>query len=323
MAKRNTSASNVAERPVVSGAKSANVPGALGHALAAIIIAEAMKVGELLEKTALSRKDKLAKLVALDKDGRKEFLADMLAKQEEINTDAKAVPNRSLRDYMEDHPKMGSVYAETSMWIGMVRAVDLGWSPQDAKGEVLSDPKAWPEWRLLTMQASKARDAKGKPSANGKNPELVPSARKRGRQPVSATQKAVNAVKTALKDDKGVALPKNNRNLAEVIRGILADATKQELIEVAATVQTMLAQAEKAEQAAAEALAKASKPATQGKDKLAENQTRSGNGATVTRTKVTKAGVIPDTAGAPSAADKLIGDMGRNMAPSRKTRTKA
>jgi hypothetical protein len=305
MATRKTSSSDMTARQPVAGKAKANVAGAAGHALATLIIAEATMVGELLEKSMTSRKDKLAKLIGLDGDGRKEFMADMTAKQAEINDDAKAVQGRSLRDYMEDYPKAGSIYAECSLWLRMAKAVDLGWKPTNDKGEALPQ-KAWPEWRLLGMQATKALDAKGKPSADGKNPELARSAaRKRGRQATSPQSKAVNAVKNALKDDKGQALPKNNRNLAEVVRGILADATKQELIEVAAVVQTLIAQAEKAEKDAASALAKASASSTQGKDKLAENQTKTSNGATVTRNKATAEGVIPDT-DKPTPGEKLV-----------------
>lgn len=285
MANRNrkSSPSDLSERTPVAPAPTAGVSGASGHALAAIVIANAEAVGELAEKQAMSRKDTLAKLIGLDPDNRKEFYADMVAAQKRINDDATAVKNRSLRDYMEDYPKAGSVYAEASMWIGVSKAVDLGWKPMSDKGEALEQAD-WPEWRLITMQATKARDAKGKPSADGKNPELAASGKKkgkRGRPTVTPTQKAVTAVRAALKDDTGKDLPKNNRNLAEVVRGILSDATVEELAEVAAVVSSMIEAshkaAEQAKKATEDAMAKAAAHA--------EQEQKTSQGATVKRVK--------------------------------------
>lgn len=286
MANRNrkTSPSDMTARLPVSEKLAAMVVGATGHALASVIIAEAEAAGAAMEQVTLSRKDKLAMLIALDGPNRAEFHADMLARQAAITDEAKAVSGRTLGDYLADFPRANSVYVECSLWTKIAKAVDLGWSPTNDKGEKL-EQSAWPAWRLISMSATKALDAKGKPSADGKNPELAQSnKRKRGRQATTPTMKAVTAVKSALKDDKGNALPKNNRNLAEVIRGILGDATKQELIEVAAVVQTMLTAAEKAEKDAEAALKKAGASSTQGKEKLKDNQTKTSNGATVTHT---------------------------------------
>jgi hypothetical protein len=297
MAKRNVSASNVAERPVVSGAKSANVPGAAGAALAERFIADAEAVGKLLEQDRMSRKDKLSKLIALDGDSRKEFLAHMLAKQETINDEAKVVPNRSLRDYMEDSPRAASVYAECSMWVKMAKAVDAGWTPKDDKGAKLEKAN-WPEWRLIAMQATKALDSIGKPSADGKNPELARSnKRSRGRQQTTPQAKAVTAVRAALKDNEGKPLAKNNRNLADVVRGILQDATLEELQEVAGVVESMLNIATKAKEDAAKVTAKAAKTSKESEGKT----TTTSQGATVTHTKAgasgaeTREGTIPAT----------------------------
>jgi hypothetical protein len=273
MAKRNNSASNVAERPVVSGAKSADVPGAKGAALAQVFIADADKAGQVAESLAMSRKTKLARLIGLGPDDRKEFRAVMAAKQVEINDDAKAVQGRTLRDYMEDYPKAGAIYAEASLWIKMAKAVDTGWKPSNDNMH----------WRLVSMEATKALDSVGKPSADGKNPELSRSAaRKRGRQATTPQSKAINAVKSALKDDKGVALPKNNRNLAEVVRGIIADATIEELTEVAAAVQKQMDVAKAALEQAGKAAAKASQSS---KKTLKEGESKTSQGATVKRVK--------------------------------------
>jgi hypothetical protein len=258
----------MAERKVIDGQASANVPGALGHALAAVIITTARAIGEQLQKQAMSRKDRLAELLKLDKPSIVEFIADMRATQEQIGKDAKAVPNRSLTDYLTDNPSENSVYSETSMWLGLARSVDAGWKPMNDKGEPYANVSQWPEWRLIAMSAAKARDSIGKPSADGKNPNRAGSGTKKqgkGRPVVAPQQKAINAVANAMKDDKGQPLPKNNRNLAQVIEGILVDATPQELVEVAAVVQKMMARADKAEKDAAEATAKAAKQAKDGK----------------------------------------------------------
>lgn len=323
---RKSSPSNMAERQPVTRKVKAMVSGATGHALASAIIAGAMAVGELIERQFVSRKDRLVELMALDKANIAEFMADLRAKQEEINNDAKAVPNRTLRDYMEDYPKAGSVYSETSMWLGIAKAVDAGWKPSNDKGEAIKDPAHWPEWRLLAMQATKARDSIGKPSKDGKNPELAQSSkRKRGRQPVAPQTKAVNAVKAALKDDKGQALPKNNRNLSQVIEGILADATVQELTEVAATVERMLKAATEAEKKMQEAVKNAADKA-KGETKKEEKQNPDGsttattsNGATVTK-RPASTGTIK--AEAPSAADQLVAE-GKRITATPPTRSRA
>lgn len=326
---RKSSPSDLTQRKVIDGKATANVKGATGHSLAAVIFAEAEAAGAAMEKVTLSRKDKLALLIGFDKANRDEFKADLLARQEQISGEAKAVSNRTLRDYLDDFPRANAVYTECSMWTRMVKAVDVGWTPKSDKGETL-EQSAWPEWRLLTMQATKALDAKGKPSKDGKNPELAQSnKRKRGRQPVSAQTKAVNAVKAALKDDKGNALPVNNRNLAEVIRGILADATLEELNEVAAVVQTMRDSAIKAKELSDAALDKANKGA--GKAKPGQPQTadqseqRTSAGATVKHTKAggegERQGVV--TTENPSAADKLIRDLNKGVRATPSGRAKA
>lgn len=292
MAKRNqkVSPSDLTEVAVVSGAASANVTGANGHALAALIIKDALAIGELAQKQAMSRKDRLTVLLGLDGESIDAFIGDMVARQKEIGEEAKIVPNRSLMDYLTDNPKENSVYAETSMWIGVGRAVKLGWKPHNDKKEPIPAQADWPEWRLILMQASSVRNSTGA-SNDPANPQLVPGKKGKkagkGRPEVPTEKKAANAAINALKDKFGKALPKNNRNLAEVVRIMLSDATVQELVEVAAVVQMQLANAKKAEEEAAKLLAGANagtKPAVQ-EQTGGEQTQQTAAGATVRHSK--------------------------------------
>jgi hypothetical protein len=292
--KQKTSPSDLSERTVVAGAVSAMVTGANGHALAAIIIKDALAIGELAQKQAMSRKDRLSALLALDGESVDAFIADMVARQKEINEEAKVVPNRSLMDYLIDNPKENSVYAETSMWLGIARAVKAGWKPMNDKKEPITNQADWPEWRLLTMQASAVRNSTGA-SNDPSNPQKVPSGKKgkgKGRPEVPTEKKAANAALGALKDKNGKALPKNNRNLSEVVRIMLSDATVQELVEVAAVVQNQLAIAQKAEEEAAKLLAGAnagSKPAPEVQNGGEQTQQTTA-GATVKHTPARRTG---------------------------------
>lgn len=293
MSKRNTKASpsNLEERtPVQAATASAGVKGALGHAMAELIIAEADAAGMAMERVTVSRKDKLARIIAMGDDDRVACREDLLGKQARIAEEAAAIPGRGLKDYMEDFPRANSVYVECSMWTRICKAVNAGWRPKGADGAELKQEQ-WPEWRILSMEATKALDAVGKPSANGKNPELVPGKKAngkggKGRPQLTIVQKAVKSAMTALKDEKGAALPKNNRNLAQVIDGLLVDATLVELNEVAAVVENAIKRAQKSAEEAAKAMAKANdaskaKPADK---ELADNQSRTSTGAVVTHT---------------------------------------
>jgi Zn-dependent M16 (insulinase) family peptidase len=268
-----TSPSDMTTRKVVRGSKSAGVLGAVGAALAAMFITEAETVGKLMDAARTTKKDKLEKLVALGPQDRTAFHKAFMEKRESINKLA-AEAKQPLRDYFAANQGVQWVYIECGNWQTMAVAVDAGWAPD------LTKP-----WVNLLAEAVEKKDSIGKPDGNGVT--AVGSKKKKAGKTASSPQsKAVTAVKRLLsKDEKGQPIAKNNRNLSEVVAGIIADATMDELKEVAAVVQRQMEATAKAIEASAKAAAKASQSS---KAAVANQPAKTSQGATVKRVPANK-----------------------------------
>lgn len=280
MAKKQISGTNMVERAPRGKKATAAIMGAVGAALAATFIADVEGLAAAQERQQMSRKEKLEKILALGPKDLTAFHKAMLDRSDRVKADMEEAKKKNplikgLREYFELHPGQQTIYVDTSMWKTMAVAVDAGWKPD------LSLP-----WANISASATAHKNAQGQPSTDPANPQPAGSTarttgRGRGRQATTPQAKAINAVKSALKDEKGQPLPKNNRNLAEVIRGLLADATVEEMREVAAVVQTRLAETEEAAKKAQEAIDKAKSKQPEGQPASGEGVQHTTAGATV------------------------------------------
>lgn len=227
MANRKSSPSNVAERPVIGGKKSADQkPGALGHAWAASIVAHAVKLGEQAVAEVKSRKLRLSELMAL---GTAENLAarnDLTLELERIKGEAEAA-KISLNAYCDANPKAASIRVECSMWLKMADAVNKGF-----KDTLVDLTKPWADIsKAATAHLDGLTNSTG--SGDGTKTNAGPRARKGGRKPTATLDKVKSFVKANIVDDKTLAV-KNDVKLFQVIGLMLQPATIEQCNEVIA-----------------------------------------------------------------------------------------
>ena len=225
--------SDLADKQPVTSRKGANVKGAHGAALAAVIIADAEAAGKIELKAQQSRKDTLKKLMGFrDNAEHLEFRAALDAKLDTIKKDAEAA-KISLNAYSDANPIAASVRATCSLWVKMSTAVERGFT-----GSNVDLSKPWAEIsRAATAHLDKMRESAGSP--NGKVTQAGAKQRA-GKKPATVVDKARRFVKENLRDEKTNApLPKENRNLAQVVYAICEDATVEELSEVIAKLVSL------------------------------------------------------------------------------------
>lgn len=292
--------SDVASKPVRGGRKSANVKGAIGHALAAQIISEAQEEGQRVLRQRQSRKETLRNLMGFRDDAEHiAFRGDLSAKLEEIKKEAEAA-KITLNAYTDANPIAGSVRAECSLWRKMSEAVASGFTG----GKVDLD-KPWPD---ISKAATEHLAAK---ATNGTGGTQVADSKKRkaGRQPTPLLDKAKQWAKANLIDEKTSA-PKDNRNLAEVVAVLCSSATVDELSEVIARLVTLREMKAKATEDVLKKASDGSKNAPK-----VEGVTTTSNGATVTHRKAAATSDLN--------ADKLIGDAAKAQAKGEKRKSRA
>lgn len=279
---RKTSPSTDSQRAPVGSRKGvAAAPaakGADGAALAQQFIAEWDDYGRREVAIRVSMKDKLLALCKMDEAGITAFHGAMLDKIKAINDakdDAK-LANEAITNLAKffEHvaPEMQYTYTQASNWKTLALAVAAGWRPTP------EEVKATGWFQLMAVAAEKVKGI-GAASNDPTKPQLAKGKAGTGRgrkpsTPKTPVQKAVAAVTNALKDEKGNALPKNNRNLSEVVAGLLVDATIEELTEVAAVVQNAMDKARKAAEDTAKALAKTQSAVAKGQTVPASGKTR-------------------------------------------------
>lgn len=272
---KKVSSSDMTARNVVGTRKrgvAAMVSGAQGGALADKFIQEWTNVGKIVTAMRTSMKDKLLLLIGMDAANLVAFHKAMMDKAEEINNlkvDAQTADETitNLAKFFEFvRPELETVYQECNRWKRLALAVDGGWRPT-------AEHVRTTKFMDLCVEATARIEAAGKSGESAPNVAKGKSGQGRGKPkqvPKTPQQKAVNAAKSALKDEKGEALPKNNRNIAEVVRGILSDATVEELVEVAAVVEAQLIAARKVQEDAAKAIAKVQNAVDKGQTKPAD-----------------------------------------------------
>lgn len=239
------------------GPKAADHKGHQGHALAAIVIAQAEKIGELMVAQQLSRKDMLKRLSEFRDNAehiefRKELDAKLLTIKEESDK-----AKLSLNAYCDANPRAAAMRVECSLWNKMSAAVEKGFPVADFLD------KPWAEIsKGATAHLDNMRNSTGNAAQNGNaNAKLTNAGPKQrvGRKAKNSIAKAQEFVAQVLKDPITKApLPKDNRNLAQVVATLIADATMEELTEVAAVVERQIKYATEAAAKAQAATQKAS-----------------------------------------------------------------
>lgn len=301
------------------GPKAADTKGVQGHTLAASIIASAIKSGERVLAEQRSRKDTLRLLMEFrDNADHIAFRQDLEAKLSEVKADAEKA-TLSLNAYSEANPIAASIRAEVSLWTKMSNAVEKGFT-----GQAVDLDKSWGEIsKAATAHLDNMRTSTGAP-ATGKHTNAGPKQRKAGRKAKPLLDKAKEFAKANLRDaTTNAPLSKDNRNLANVIGVMCADATVDELNEVLAVVSKMRDMKLKLEQDALDKAKKSSADALKAAKDAGVSTTTTSQGATVTRKAA--AGKAKDAAEAPKAADRLIEEGKRivRATPSGRARAKA
>jgi hypothetical protein len=243
---------DISEKQVKVGSKSANVTGALGHALAALFIKSAESDAEKALKQAESRKDKLKRVEALPSHAdHLAFREDLEKRRLEIKMWAESL-ELTMQQYMDANPDQASINVELSLWLKLDKAVSYGFKPDYSK--------PWGEISIMATDILASVGAKGKANpSNGGAKTAGPTTKKVGRARKAVEVKAQEFVKSTLQTEDGK--PVANRNLAAVIGALIADATLTELREVAAVVQKQLEAVEKAADAIKAAKGKKAAPA--------------------------------------------------------------
>lgn len=230
-AKRSTSAK---ER----GPKAADHKGQQGHALAVLVIKQAEKAAEFLMAETRSRKMILSDLLNFrDNAEHIAFRKDLTDKLEEIKKQADAA-KISLNAYCDANAGAASVRVECSLWNKLSTAVERGWKPDM--------DKPWAEIsKAATNHMTGQTNSTG--STGGKGTNAGPKQRA-GRKAKSTVAKAQEFAASVLKDPVTKApLPKDNRNLAQVVATLIVDASMEELLEVAAVVERQIQYAKAAQ----------------------------------------------------------------------------
>lgn len=311
--------------------------GVAGHRLATSFIKAAEAVGKAVDAMVLTRKERLGLVAPLPAADLTTFYADMIARQDRVSKDMEAAneasgaggngatkPYHNLRAWFDVFPGQGSVYSECSMWARLARAVEAGWKPDMTLpwGKISDSATAFNNSRAALVartdgqQAPTSEQSGTAGTAGTGGGKGTPVKTGPGRNKQAPAVKATNAAIKALVDDANRPLPKNNRNLGELVKGILevqGGATVEELREVHAIVTVKLAAAE----AAAEALIKAKESANKGEKPAPEvkanpdgsTEATTNAGANVRKVPATPSGrgVAPMTQPeGQSPADKLI-----------------
>lgn len=264
------------------GPKAADHKGQQGHALAVLVIKQAEKTAEFLAAETRSRKMILTDLLQFrDNAEHIAFRKDLTDKLDEIKKQADAA-KISLNAYCDANPGAASVRVECSLWNKLSTAAERGWKPDM--------DKPWAEIsKAATNHMTGQTNSTG--STGGKGTNAGPKQRKAGRKAKSTIAKAQEFAASVLKDPVTKApLPKDNRNLAQVVATLIADATMEELTEVAAVVERQIKYAKDAAEKAAKATKDASDKAKAMHDEATTGTKRKG------------------VAGTPSKADALIAE---------------
>lgn len=271
------------------GPKAADSKGFQGHALATLVIAQATKTGELMLAQVKSRKQVLADLMQFrDNAEHIEFRKMLDEKLDSIKKEAEKA-KLSLNAWCDANPVDASIRVDCSLWVKMSTAVEKGFN-----GSKVDLDKPWPEIsKAATAHLDNLTNSTG---TNGKTTNAGPKQKKAkaGRKAKGTVQKAQEFAASVLKDPVTKApLPKDNRNLAQVVATIILDATLEELNEVAAVVQRQIEYATKAKAQADDAAKKAAGQAKNMHDAAMTKPESKGKGRKA-------------AAGTPTPADKLI-----------------
>lgn len=269
------------------GPKAADQKGAIGSALAIHILQVAEEDGKREAVAQTSRKDLLRKIMGFrDNAEHIAFRKVFDDKLTEIKKSADAA-KLTLNAYTDANPIAATQRVAVSRWTKLSSAVEHGF-PRGGESDL---DKPWPE---IEKAATAHLDERATSSGKGGSKKNGGPKQRAGRKAKGVVKKMEEFIKSNLRDANNVPLPKDNRNLAQLIGTMLIDASMDELREVAAVVQRQMEVREAADKKAAEATAKASADAKKLHD------------ATMKGTSKRKVG--QHKAEGPSVADKLIAD---------------
>lgn len=210
------------------GPKAADAKGFQGHALAAQVLEQAKAEGELLVRQLMSRKQIMEHVMQFrDNAEHIAFRQDLTSALDGIKKEAEAA-KLSLNAYTDANPIAATVRVSCSRWTKMSEAVEKGYS-----GSVVDLSKPWAD-----IEKGATEHLAQKNQSTGSKVNAGPKQKTAGRKAKPMMAKVEEFIKTNLRDPKTNApLPKDNRNLAEVVSKLLEDATLEETMEVAAAVQ--------------------------------------------------------------------------------------
>jgi hypothetical protein len=220
------SASNVAERPVIGGKKSAKaVAGAQGHAWAVSIIRHAEQEGERQVAEVKSRKQRLGELMELGTEENLQARNDLTLALEKIKSEADAA-KLSLNAYCDANPKAATVRVECAMWLKLADAVNKGF-----RGTVVDLTKPWADiTKAATAHLDNMSNSTG---SDGKTTNAGPRQRKAGRKATPLLDKVKQFTNSNIVDDKTMAV-KPDVKLFQVVGLMLQRATIDQCNEVIA-----------------------------------------------------------------------------------------
>lgn len=274
------SPSNVAERPVIGGKKSAKAKaGAQGHAWAMSIIKHAEAEGERMVAEVKSRKQRLGELMELGTEENLQARNDLTLALEKVKSEADAA-KLSLNAYCDANPKAASVRVECAMWLKLADAVNKGF-----RGTVVDLTKPWADiTKAATAHLDNMSNSTG---SDGKTTNAGPRQRKAGRKATPLLDKVKQFTNSNIVDDKTMAV-KPDVKLFQVVGLMLQRATIDQCNEVIAEcirIRDMKIAVEKEMQEKAQKQSDAAKATAEQKGDASQSGTTTA-GATV---KVTKA----------------------------------